>query len=232
LLHAVGTPTGPGALAAGLLRWNGTAWAHVADVTVYPGHPEHTPWATVGSALWLGGTSTAGGRASDGVARRDGCGPVSSFCAGDGLDAHVTTACPCGNAGAPGRGCAWHAGPQGALLAASGSTSPDTLVLTASGMPAAAPSTIFLKGDVLLAGGIVFGDGVRCVDGDLIRLGTKVNVGGAAQYPEPGNLPISVRGGTPVGSGAIGSYQTYYRNAALYCTSATFNVTNAVRVVW
>ena len=75
-------------------------------------------------------------------------------------------------------------------------------------------------------------DGLRCIDGSLVRLGTKTNVSGAAQYPEAGNVSISVRGQTPVGSGAIGYYQTYYRNAAVFCTSSTFNVTNAVRVVW
>ncbi len=179
-----------------------------------------------------GNFDRVGDRISLGFARYEACGPVSSFCAGDGLDAHVTTACPCGNNGAAGRGCAWHNGPNGALLQASGTTSPDTLVLTASGMPNVAPTTIFLKGDALIAGGTVFGDGVRCIGGNLIRLGSKTNVNGAAQYPEPGNVPISVRGQTPVGSGLIGCYQTYYRNAASFCTSATFNVTNAVRVIW
>ena len=103
---------------------------------------------------------------------------------------------------------------------------------TPGGMPNIAPSTIFLKGDVLIPGGVVFGDGVRCVGGNLIRLGTKTNVNGAAQYPEAGNVAISVRGQTPVGSGAIGYYQTYYRNAAVFCTSSTFNLTNGVVVTY
>ena len=224
-------PQGPS-----LLRYDGTSWVptseplqggFVHDLVAFDADHDGA------KELYAAGNFTSvGTRPARLLARLDPCGPVSSFCAGDGVDAHVTTACPCGNVGGVGRGCAWHAGPQGALLAASGTTNPDALVLTASGMPASAPSTIFLKGDVLVAGGVVFGDGVRCVGGNLIRLGTKTNVGGAAQYPEAGNAAISVRGQTPVGSGAIGYYQTYYRNAAVFCTSSTFNVTNAVRVVW
>ncbi len=234
-LHA-GIWWSPVPLGPSLLRFDGSNWVPtsaaleggaVQDLVVFDGNQDGLEelYAT-------GGLTSAGTHAARILARLDPCGPVSSFCAGDGVDAHVTTACPCGNVGGVGRGCAWHAGPMGALLAASGTTNPDALVLTASGMPASAPSTIFLKGDVLIPGGVVFGDGVRCVGGNLIRLGTKTNVGGAAQYPEAGNVAISVRGQTPVGSGAIGYYQTYYRNAAVFCTSSTFNVTNAVRVVW
>ena len=218
-----------GAPASHVARWDGATWTAVGagangSVRALAEHDGH---------LVVGGSFTqAFGAALPFVARWRSCVPVSSYCAGDGVDAHVTTACPCANVGGAGRGCAWHAGPQGALLAASGTTNPDTLVLTASGMPNAAPSTIFLKGDVLLPGGVVFGDGVRCIGGNLIRLGTKTNVNGSAQYPEAGNVAVSVRGATPVGSGAIGYYQTYYRNAASYCTSATFNVTSGVRVVW
>jgi hypothetical protein len=214
-------------------RWTGNDWAPLGegidgDVYAFASFDDGG-----GPALFVGGGfAHAGGIPSGNVARLRACGPVSSFCAGDGADRHVETPCPCANTGGPGRGCAWHNGPTGALLAASGTPNPDTLALLASGMPASAPSTIFLKGDVLIPEGVVFGDGVRCAGGNLIRLGTKTNVSGAAQYPEAGNPSISVRGGTPSGSGAIGYYQTYFRNAAVFCTSATFNVTNAVRVVW
>ncbi|MFO1010505.1 MAG: hypothetical protein U1F29_10625 [Planctomycetota bacterium] len=229
-LYATGEFTHADGLPANrVARWDGVQWSAVGSGVNASGFA----LAEFEESLVVGGSFTqAFGAAIPFLARWRSCGPLSSFCAGDGVDAHVTTACPCGNVGGVGRGCAWHAGPMGALLAASGTTNPDALVLTASGMPASAPSTIFLKGDVLIPGGVVFGDGVRCVGGNLIRLGTKTNVGGAAQYPEAGNVAISVRGQTPVGSGAIGYYQTYYRNAAVFCTSSTFNVTNAVRVVW
>ena len=224
-----------------LAQWDGSTWSSTPGPLVHTGNATTLVSALCswddgrgqGPALFVGGSFTeAGGVPSSGIAALRGC-RISRFCSGDGLDPLVTTACPCGNLGASGNGCAWHTGPAGASLAASGRIeSEDELVLTASGMPASAPSTVFLKGDAQLAGGVVFGDGVRCVGGNLIRLGTKTNVSGAARYPEAGNAPISVRGGTPVGSGAIGYYQTYYRNAASFCTSSTFNVTNGVRVVW
>ena len=72
--------------------------------------------------------------------------------------------------------------------------------------------------------------GVRCIEGTLIRMGIKLNVNGASQFPEPGNPSISIRGGTLPGSGLIGYYQTYYRNAANYCTPATFNISSAVSI--
>ena len=91
-------------------------------------------------------------------------------------------------------------------------------------------SAIYLKGDQGLATGVVFGDGIRCVDGNLIRLGTSGIGGGNASYPAPAQLPIAVRGGVSVPGTRY--YQTYYRNAAAYCTPATFNVTNGVAVLW
>lgn len=228
-----------GVLASNVARWDGTSWSSVASGVTTPINASVFAVASAdagdgrGPALFVGGSfSELGGVDAHWIGALHGC-RITSFCAGDGLDPDVTTPCPCGNSGAPGRGCAWHAGPSGAALAAQGPIAPsDGLVLAASGMPLSAPSTIFLKGDQLLAGGTVFGDGVRCVGGGLIRLGTKTNVGGSARYPESGNTPISVRGATPVGSGLTGWYQTYYRNAANYCTSATFNVTSGVRVIW
>ncbi len=44
------------------------------------------------------------------------------------------------------------------------------------------------------AGGTPFGDGLLCVDGAIVRLGTKVAMGGSSRYPEAGDATISVRG--------------------------------------
>jgi hypothetical protein len=169
----------------------------------------------------------------DGIPDACQIGTITSFCAGDGQDAAVTIACPCGNFGGPGRGCANSVNAQGALLTWSGATNPDTLVLSSSGTPSVATiSAIFLQGDQR-SGGLVFGDGVRCADGNLVRLGNKATPGGNASYPETGNPSISVRGGVTPGSGTTRYYQTYYRNAAaLFCPPATFNVTNGAVVVW
>ena len=45
------------------------------------------------------------------------------------------------------------------------------------------------------AAGTLFGDGLRCAGGTVVRLATKTNVGGASQYPDVGDPPLSVQGG-------------------------------------
>jgi len=160
--------------------------------------------------------------------------PGASFCAGDNLDPLVTTPCPCGNFGALGHGCANSAFASGALLAASGCAvaAPDTIVLSASAMTSTATVT-FLKGDLSAAAGVPFFDGVRCVDGTLIRLASNPSAGGASSYPLAGQQALSVRGATPVGSGLTGYYQASYRNASTaFCPPGTANITNGYRIVW
>ncbi|MBK7876469.1 MAG: hypothetical protein IPJ77_12080 [Planctomycetes bacterium] len=153
------------------------------------------------------------------------------FCAGDGVDANVTTACPCSNFGAVGRGCANSTNAAGARLAATGTSNPDTAVLQGSGMPATV-SCIYLQGDAL--DDTTFGDGVRCAGGSLLRLRTKTNVGGASSFPDSvETVTLSQRGGVTPGSGVVRYYQTYYRNAAAaFCPPETFNVTNGIRITW
>jgi len=150
------------------------------------------------------------------------------YCFGDG----TATPCPCANTGAPGHGCANSVVPQGGQLLSSGAAvlSADTWVLHASGMPNS--SALYFQGTAQENGGngTLFGDGVRCVGGTIVRLGTKNNVAGASQYPEPGNLSISVKGG--VTTAGLRTYQVWYRNSAPFCTPSTFNLTNGWQVTW
>jgi hypothetical protein len=155
--------------------------------------------------------------------------PVVAFCFGDGQG----TPCPCGNDAAPGSGtgCLSSLG-VGALLGATGSASvsADTLVLQGSAMPNA--SALYFQGTLQVGGGqgTLFGDGLRCAGGAVLRLGTQTNVLGASHYPEVGDDPISIRGA--VVPGAVHTYQVWYRNAASFCTAAAFNLTNGVQAVW
>ena len=162
-------------------------------------------------------------------------GTITPFCFGDGTQA---TPCPCGNRGAPGRGCASSQVPAGARLDASGTTTPDTLVLTASDLLPSALS-IFLQGNLPVHAGLVFGDGVRCAGGQLLRLAAKNAVAGVARFPEPGEPSISARAaelGAPIPAGGTRYYQTYYRDpSAMFCpppAGNTWNVTQGVTVVW
>jgi hypothetical protein len=153
--------------------------------------------------------------------------PGIGYCFGDGSG----TPCPCGNFGLPGRGCENSFATGGGLLTGAGKASVggDTVVLTASGLP---PTTtaLFFQGAAQTPFGAVFGDGLLCTAGPVIRLGAKAAVAGVATWP--GAPPISVGGGLPP-AGGTRFYQCWYRNnAALFCTPARFNLTNAYSIVW
>jgi hypothetical protein len=169
--------------------------------------------------------------------------PAVGYCFGD----DTGTLCPCSTnlpapgtvpPGAPGNGCPNSLNPAGAHLGSSGSSviSADTFVLQGSGMPNA--SALYFQGTLKINGGngIVFGDGLRCVGGTVIRLKTVTNVGGSSSYPAVGDLPISIKGNLapPTGTGpGHYFYQCWYRNAALFCqVNATFNLTNGLDVDW
>ncbi len=157
-------------------------------------------------------------------------GAATPYCFGDGTG----TACPCGNSGAAGRGCAHSANPSGARLETVGSAqvSNDSLALIASSMPATA-SCLFFQGTGMTASGAgaTFGDGLRCAAGSTIRLVTKFASFGSAQYPTGAEPLISVRGVVPA-AGAVRTYQVWFRNSAPFCTASTFNLTNGLRVTW
>ncbi len=154
------------------------------------------------------------------------------FCFGDGS---LASACPCGNTGAGGRGCANSSGSGGAHLEAAGTLVPDTLHLHAWGSGPSALS-IFLQGDASAASGVPFGDGLRCVDGNLKRLYTKNASGGAVGAPEAGDVTISARSaalGDPLTPGSTRVYQVYYRDPSTsFCPGFTFNVTSGALVRW
>jgi hypothetical protein len=151
------------------------------------------------------------------------------FCAGDGSAA----ACPCGNFGAAGRGCATSFDPSGAGLSASGtaSVSADTIVLHASGVSNSVVT--FFQGTTQNAFGLgaAFGDGLRCAGGTVIRLKAALAAGNAVQFPAAGQPAVSAAGSVPPSGGAR-NYQVWYRNAASFCTPSTFNLTNGLQINW
>jgi hypothetical protein len=155
---------------------------------------------------------------------------ITSFCSGDGSGA----ACPCGNESAmsSGEGCR-HSGGVGGRLIASGvpDVGAESLVLTVDQVPASA-LVLFLQGDAMAGSGagVPFGDGLRCVGGTIVRLKSKLAVSGQASYPVAGETPISVQGA--VSPGDVRYYQVWFRNAAEFCTSDTFNLTNGLIVQW
>jgi hypothetical protein len=154
-------------------------------------------------------------------------GSMASFCPGDGSG----TACPCGNNGTAGHGCANSINVAGAQLVGSGnpSVASDSVVLTGSGMQATATG-LFFQGTTSLSPGNVFGDGLRCAGGTIIRLANHTAVGGILTYPSGGDQPVHIKGAVSVGDTRY--YQLWYRNAGVFCTPSTFNLTNGVTITW
>lgn len=163
-----------------------------------------------------------------------------SFCFGDGSQA---TPCPCAppNAvpipsGAPGHGCANSFEVSGALLEASGSSSPDTVRFSAT------IGANYSGFAVLVAGGAsnpgaALGDGILCVSRPLVKFGAH-NAGtegeplGLWTYPSTvQTTAVSVASAQAPASTA--SYQLLYRNAAAgFCSDATFNASSGVQIPW
>ncbi len=159
---------------------------------------------------------------------------ISSFCFGDGSG----TACPCGNNGQAGHGCANSSNPAGAALATSGGPNPDTLVLVASGMTPRT-SALFQQNAASTANVVTYGDGLRCTIGPRLKLAARRTASGSATYPGPNDPSISARSaqlGDPLHAGSVRYYSVVYRDPSLtYCASpagGAFNITNVIRVAW
>lgn len=154
--------------------------------------------------------------------------PAVTLCAGDTR----ATLCPCGNdaPASSGRGCL-NSFSIGASLVATGnaSLSNDTFHLLASSIGPSA-TMLFFQGTTSLSG-TLFGDGLRCVNGGVVRLGTvTADSLGTAVYPAGAQLPVSVRG--QIAGPGLRSYQTWYRNSATFCSTSTFNFTSSLTTQW
>ncbi len=147
----------------------------------------------------------------------------ASLCFGDGSGAP----CACGNAGAPGEGCA-HSGGHGAVLAASGGVdvATDDLAFTVSAGPPGVPALLFAGTQTLQGGaGVPFGDGLRCAGGAVRRLGVRsLDAAGGASWG-PG---LSTAGGWLPGESRL--FQVWYRDPVGSPCGGAFNTTQAVEV--
>jgi hypothetical protein len=153
-------------------------------------------------------------------------GPGSSFCFGDGSQA----ACPCGNTGGEGEGCANDLG-SGALLTGSGSASLmyDDLVLTTSQLTPG--SGLYFQGNNAVNGGDgnPFGDGLRCAGGGVRRLEvTFANAGNDLTT----STSVSIATEGDVSAGQTRHYQYWYRDSNGSPCGSGFNLSNAYEVTW
>ncbi len=146
------------------------------------------------------------------------------FCDGSGV------AAPCANPGAAGNGCANGSSASGANLSASGNASAgaSTLVLSSTGSPAGQPG-LFFQGDVQNNGGlgVLFGDGLRCAGGNVIRLEVAFADGSGNATS---TIDIAAKGA--VSGGQTRYYQYWSRDPAGSPCGALFNTTNGLSLTW
>jgi hypothetical protein len=150
----------------------------------------------------------------------------SSFCLGD-----TAAACPCGNNGLPGNGCASGAFSNGGHLVAEGlpSVSADGLTLTASNIPGPG---LFFQANGLIGAPATLGDGKLCAGISIVRMGVVFPSTSAATYP--GGLtpaPIHIAG-APVLAGDTKYYQCWYRSVPGLCSASNFNLSQGVQLTW
>ncbi|MDP6989966.1 MAG: hypothetical protein QF903_10845, partial [Planctomycetota bacterium] len=150
----------------------------------------------------------------------------TALCFGDGAG----TPCPCGNDDAGGTGGCANSTGGGSTLAASGSDSIGAadLVLEASGALPGQPGLFFQGVNFINGGsGVIFGDGLRCCGGSVVRLQVVVpdSAGDAATSGDIGGTGGVVPGDTRC-------YQYWYRDPSGSPCGSGFNLGNAVQVDW
>jgi hypothetical protein len=152
---------------------------------------------------------------------------ATPFCFGDGTGA----ACPCGNIGTTGRGCAnSNPGSPGARLTLSGTPSiaSDSVLLTCTDLTGPG---LFFNASGVVATPVSFGDGLLCAAVGIVRMGVVFPTGSSASYP--GGLtpnPVHIAGGV---SGPGTSYvQCWYRDAVVFCSPSNYNLSNGMQIFW
>lgn len=139
------------------------------------------------------------------------------------------TGCPCNNLGSGDEGCANGTG-FGGRLRASGSTSVSVGVVTLTGsqLIASQPGLYFQGNNPVNAGdGTLFGDGIRCAGGGVIRL--QVRFSDSVGDSET-NINIAVVGG--VDAGDTKRYQLWYRDPNTSPCGAGFNLSNGLEITF
>ena len=148
------------------------------------------------------------------------------YCSGDSSN---PTGCPCGNVGLAEEGCANGTGLGGKLRSnGSSSISAGDLVLTSSQLIPSQPGLYFQGNNAINTGdGTLFGDGIRCAGGGVIRLQIRFSdsTGSSAT-----NINVSSAGG--VSAGDTKRYQIWYRDPASSPCGALFNLSNGIEITF
>ena len=149
----------------------------------------------------------------------------TSFCFGDGTG----TNCPCANNGGAGEGCA-NGGGAGATLLSTGSASVSIadFGLSASNLIGGQPGLYFQGNNAINTGlGILFGDGLRCAGGGVIRLQVRFS---DANGSSSTTADLVTAGG--VVPGDTKRYQIWYRDPLASPCGTLFNLSNGVELTF
>lgn len=149
--------------------------------------------------------------------------PSTAFCFGDGNGGP----CPCGNNGSTGQGCANSSGVGGSMTAfGTDSVSSDDLTFQAAGLLGGQPALLFSADNAVNGGnGTIFGDGLRCAGGNVVRLGVQIpSALGEANWG-PG---LGASGGWS--GGQTKRFQTWYRDPSGSPCGSSFNLTSGLEV--
>jgi len=148
------------------------------------------------------------------------------YCSGDGAN---PTGCPCGNSGNDGEGCANGSGVGGKLRSTgSASVSSADLVLQGSQLIPSQPALYFQGNNAVNNGdGVLFGDGIRCAGGGVIRLQVRFSDGSGSSQT---TANIAASGG--VAAGDVKRYQIWYRDPATSPCGSLFNLTNGLELTF
>jgi hypothetical protein len=236
--HFLGNGTPAGRIA----KWDGSSWSPL-------GSGMNGDWLYAlaafddgsGPALYAGGDFWSALDSGDSYLAKwgnpPGCGAPGVSTCEPGTSAIV---CPCSNPpGNQGVGCDNSSSTGGAQLSSTGIArlAFDTVEFTTSGEKPTATS-IVLQGDQLASHGVVFGQGVRCVAGNLKRLYIKAASGGSITAPQATDLHVHARSaelGDTIAPGTHRYYGVYYRDPTVLggCPAAsTFNITQQLDVLW
>jgi Tol biopolymer transport system component len=135
-----------------------------------------------------------------------------------------TNPCPCGNVAAEGQGCS-NSSSYGATLGVYGSvsTASDDLVFIAEQMPPNKTAVLFTSSSLLGTGtGVAIGDGLLCLGGSPVSLGTRFSDGVGLADWGPGMS--AAHGWNP---GETWHFQVFYRDVANSPCGTGFNMTPA-----
>ena len=185
----------------------------------------------VGNLFQVGFMSTATNYTPSGVVYDNirvgeiGVSPGSVYCVGDGGG----TACPCGNNSANGGGCANGSG-DGCVMTTSGSDSISAadLVLSASNAIPSQPGLYFQGNNAVNnSNGNIFGDGLRCAGGGVIRLQVRFSDGTGSSAT---TIDVGANGG--VSAGDVKRYQLWYRDPNSSPCGSQFNLSNGIEITW